>query len=881
VKGLTNSAKTGLVIFLGCMIVVLGMLFRASLHPDKVIFSNDGPLGVMNAESFAYPQILTGAWFDLSWLGNNGGAASPNITAGLVMLLKPLYYAKFLAPISVLFLGFCAWVFFNRLGLSPGSAVLGGIAMALNSNIFSNVGWGLGSRALTAGMFFLAIAVIIPGPTRLMWARVILCGLCIGMAVMEGADNGVIFSFYLSAYVLFQAWNEPGSPPVRLGKGVMTVAIVAIFAGLIATQSIISLYGVAIKNVAGATANADVVRSKAENWDWATQWSLPKSELLRVIIPGLYGYRMDTENGGNYWGRVGQTPGWPSRPGIPRHSGAGEYAGVLVVLMAIWAIAQARRKESIFTPLERRWIWFWSVAAFISILLAVGRYAPFYRVLYSLPYFSSIRNPMKFMHPCHVSLVILFAYGVQGMIRRYLIASTASVPKARGPAPATTNWWGGLPQFEKRWVIGSVAALAVSLVGWILYGSSKDEVVKHLLSAGFADPALARQIAGFSLGEVGWYLLFLALSVGVTILIVRGTFSGRRAQLGLALLGLLLVADLGRANGFWIVPVNYKRKYASNPLVDTLQPKPYEHRAAMSIGFRLPPEYGTIQSYLHQIYGIEWLQHVFPYYNVQALEVTQLSRKPEDYVQFEDRTFAFREDAASARLQDRHWELTNTRYIIGLAAYEGPLNEVGPGKFRVHSRYEFGLKPGIANLTSLEQLTVQPKPDGSIALFELTTALPRAKLYTEWQVSTNDQDTLRKLADESYDPSNTLLLSESPSSDPPSGTTNAAAGTVETISYAPKRRDLQANVTAPAVLLLNDKYDPDWKVRVDGHPEKLLRANYVMRGVFLKPGRHTVTFSFEPPIRGVYVSLAGIALGVLLSLVLLLAASGARQAKAA
>src|SRR5690349_18118840 len=117
------------------MIIILGMLFRASLHPDKVIFSNDGPLGVMNADSFAYPQILTGAWFDLNWLGSNGASASPNITAGLAMLLKPLYYAKFLAPISIFFLGFCAWLFFHRLGFATGPAVLGGIAMALNSNI--------------------------------------------------------------------------------------------------------------------------------------------------------------------------------------------------------------------------------------------------------------------------------------------------------------------------------------------------------------------------------------------------------------------------------------------------------------------------------------------------------------------------------------------------------------------------------------------------------------------------------------------------------------------------------------------------------------------------------------------------------------------------
>lgn len=853
------------------MVVVLGLIFRASLHPDYVIFSNDGPLGVMNADSFRYPDILTGAWFDLNWLGYNGGAASPNITAALAMTLKPLAYAKFLAPISILFLGICAWIFFNRLGFSTGPAVLGGIAMALNSNIFSNVCWGLGSRALTVGLFFLAMAVIIPGATRLMWARIILSGLCIGMAVMEGADNGVIFSLYLSAFIMFQIWNQAGTPAVRLGKGILTVAVVAICAGLIATQAIISLYGVAIKNVAGASDATDQVRSKTEKWDWATQWSLPKAELLRVIIPGLYGYRMDTEGGGNYWGAVGRSPGWQqTRAGIPRHSGAGEYAGVLVVLIALWTIAQAARKDaSVYTPMERRWIWFWSIAAFISILLAVGRYAPFYRIIYSLPYFSAIRNPMKFMHPCHVSLVILFAYGLQGLVRRYF--ASAPVAKPRAAVPANTSWWAALPRFEKRWVIGSVAAFAVSLVGWMIYASSRSDLEKNLTSAGFPDPAMAKQIAGFSLTEVGWYVLFLALGIAVIVLIVKGTFAGRRTAAAFALLGFLLVVDLGRANRFWIVPVNYKQKYASNPLVDVLREKPYEHRATISLGFRLPPEFGNLQNYFHQLYGIEWLQHVFPYYNVQALDVTQLSRRPEDYVQFEERTFAFNGDPARARLQDRHWELTNTRYIIGLAAYQQSLNEIGPGKFHVHSRYELAPKSNVVNFSSLEQLTVQSNAAGSLALFELTNALPRAKLYTQWQVSTNDQETLAKLADETFDVQNTVLLSEPPAAQPASATTNSSPGAVHITSYAPKRIDLKAAAAAPSVLLFNDKYDPDWKLQVNGKVEKLLRVNYLMRGVFLPPGEHTVTLRFQPPLKGLYVSVVGILLGVVLGLILLLA----------
>ena len=63
---------------------------------------------------------------------------------------------------------------------------------------------------------------------------------------------------------------------------------------------------------------------------------------------------------------------------------------------------------------------------------------------------------------------------------------------------------------------------------------------------------------------------------------------------------------------------------------------------------------------------------------------------------------------------------------------------------------------------------------------------------------------------------------------------------------------------------MNDKYDPDWKVRVDGQPATLLECNYLMRGVALPEGTHTVVFHFEPPTSALYSSLTAIAAGLLM-----------------
>ena len=56
-------------------------------------------------------------------------------------------------------------------------------------------------------------------------------------------------------------------------------------------------------------------------------------------------------------------------------------------------------------------------------------------------------------------------------------------------------------------------------------------------------------------------------------------------------------------------------------------------------------------------------------------------------------------------------------------------------------------------------------------------------------------------------------------------------------SYDPKRIVLKTRADTSTVLLLNDKHHPAWRVTVDGQPAELLRANYLMRGVYLSAVR--------------------------------------------
>jgi hypothetical protein len=238
----------------------------------------------------------------------------------------------------------------------------------------------------------------------------------------------------------------------------------------------------------------------------------------------------------------------------------------------------------------------------------------------------------------------------------------------------------------------------------------------------------------------------------------------------------------------------------------------------------------------------------------------------------------------------RLWELTNTRYLLSPAALLDLYNEqFDPGRrrFRIVQRFTIALKPGVTEFHQrLEELTAVPNDNGDYALIEFTGALPRAKLYSNWQVSTNDTATLKTLTNANFDPQQTVLVSTPLPTAPAADATNQNSSTVDFkryvpddpvfkgkrnglwkqsgYCYAPKDIIFDAKTTTPSVLLLNDKFDPHWRVLVDGKPEELLRCKFIMRGVYLTPGQHTVEFKFSLPNGPFYITLTAIVVGLCL-----------------
>jgi len=273
-------------------------------------------------------------------------------------------------------------------------------------------------------------------------------------------------------------------------------------------------------------------------------------------------------------------------------------------------------------------------------------------------------QPAKFFHVFEWAMVILFATACTGVAG---VDDLCDNDRQAGPVPHFKIWWSKVRGFDRAWVRGMAIFLGLLVLGWLGYTQSKDALIRYMTEVAI-DPSEAPAIASFSVRQPGWFILFYLCSAALVALVISGFFAGKRQVWAGVLLGTVLVVDLVRANVPWVVTYNWKERYALDPVTDFLRQDAHQHRVTVFPLDRflrmetLGPEYGPlVQSYGHlrAFYSVEWLQHQFQYYNVQALDLVQMPRMPKDYENFL---------VALSPAPFRYWQLTNTRYLLAPAA---------------------------------------------------------------------------------------------------------------------------------------------------------------------------------------------------------------------
>ncbi len=163
---------------------------------------------------------------------------------------------------------------------------------------------------------------------------------------------------------------------------------------------------------------------------------------------------------------------------------------------------------------------------------------------------------------------------------------------------------------------------------------------------------------------------------------------------------------------------------------------------------------------------------------------------------------------------------------------------------------------------------------GSVFLHRNPGVLPRARLVGRPVYVDNPAgavDALIRLGPDAR----ARLIVEDPTH--PIAESDDVQGSARIVRELPEEVVIETDSPGSAYLFLADTFDPGWSVTVDGHPETIRPAYAAFRAVALGPGRHTVSFSYRPA--GFLLGLAITLIGVVLALLLMLAAPVAQTAE--
>jgi hypothetical protein len=159
-----------------------------------------------------------------------------------------------------------------------------------------------------------------------------------------------------------------------------------------------------------------------------------------------------------------------------------------------------------------------------------------------------------------------------------------------------------------------------------------------------------------------------------------------------------------------------------------------------------------------------------------------------------------------------------------------------------------------------------------MVVYRNNRAMPRVWLVGDVRV-VGAEEALKTIAGESdveFDPRKTALIETDGRSVPfLSHLSNGNAPTdasAEITSYSPNKLKIEISADHPSFLVVSEINYPGWIALIDGKEEPIFQTDYLLRGMALPAGKHTIEMMYTAPAfwKGVYVSL--LTLSILTSL---------------
>jgi hypothetical protein len=256
----------------------------------------------------------------------------------------------------------------GRAGINRASALLGAIAFMFNDVLITHIG-NLNLIAVAAWLpLILAFYARGLSERRVNW--VIGSGVVFAIALLAGhAQMTAITLVGMLAVAVWQILVATRGRGRVIGLALLAPLIVF---GLTALQLLPSLEMTQYSLRAGLA------------YEEATAYSLPPAALASTFSPLLFG-----RGAAEFWG--------------PWERVETMYVGVVPLLLAGFAFRRKRRDAA----------WLFLIVGVLGLLIALGKFTPFYSLVHSLPVLGGLRVPARFILLTNFSLAALAAIGLQ------------------------------------------------------------------------------------------------------------------------------------------------------------------------------------------------------------------------------------------------------------------------------------------------------------------------------------------------------------------------------------------------------------------------------------------------------------------------------------
>jgi hypothetical protein len=719
------------------------------------------------------------------------------------------------------------YAYCRTLGRSRTASLLAGLAYGYGgwmTNVFGMS--GLPSNPTVWLPLVLAAAEL--ARTRPLARCVALAGAAYTMSVLTGYGQGflyvgvisILYSLFVSIFVGREhAGSEDGGAPSR-ARGFLSparwrpalvgVAAVALGAGVSAFQILETL-----------RAQRRSIRGSI-SYDLFSELSFTPAAALKSFAAPLYNYAEVTAH----------TPA---------------LAALAALCGVTFELARAARPRRRATDAR---VFFWLAVAVVSFLLMLGDATPLNRWLFRVPVLNLFRRPSRHAFEWTFAISVLAAYGwdaASGFASRRLAATAARLHTRAAVAAALAllaaclwiaeGWHAaaaGRPYVGEaaasaegvylRWKLAHTACAALAVAAcWLVRPAAARRALlaSVMITSVFAEPRTLIRL---------WWPGTLK-----TVERLTGPSRATRYLRGLP----------PEENRVYVRANSAVEEYAADPRFDTLA---------------LTAPYG-----LHNAAGYEQL-------------ISERYSRALGGVSF-DAITPRGDPAANLSLfaaRSRVLDLLNVTHVVAFPDLRVVEHEPPPTGEQLERA--FGGAP------PLDPARWQRAAEfGGVLVLRNRRALPRAWLVAEAE-AVDGEEALRRIRGEGgrdFDPARTALLEVRPDELPPlpagSATANpraelagpaAFAGAARVVAYEPNRVAVETDSPSPAVLVLSELFYPGWEATVDGEARPIMLTNFLLRGVAVPAGRHTVEVRYAAPAARNGAIISALSLAALLALAL-------------